>query len=203
MASFDFDRKFEYIADGASVKYGVKYGDGRIVFIKVGLGGDIPGYEKKYLRIAERLNKKYGCSVICASNPEGIKDQTELDRRAIADVARELRSDLSDLCFFGHSNGGVKGLILTASGITFRRMLLVNMPLMINMFKTKKMISDIPDTYINLVYGEKDPSVPYIPFFDGRFDNLDVKVVEGADHNFFGMLDEFVALAEMLFDKEC
>ena len=67
MTSFDFDRKFGYTLDGVSVEYGVKYGDGRIVFVKVGLGGDIPGYEGKYLRIAEHLRAKYGCSVICAS----------------------------------------------------------------------------------------------------------------------------------------
>ena len=200
MTSFDFDRKFEYIADGASVKYGVKYGDGRIVFIKVGLGGDIPGYEGKYLVMAERLRVKYGCSVICASNPEGIKEQTELDGRAIDDVARELRSESPELYLFGHSNGGIKGLYLTASGINFRRMVLVNMPLMINMFKTKKMISDIPNTHVAMIYGEKDPSVLYIPFFEGKFENLDVRVVEGADHNFLGMPDKFVTLADGLFD---
>ena len=200
MACTDFDRKFEYTVDGVSVRYGVKYGDNRIVFVKVGLGGDIPGYEGKYLVMAEHLRAKYGCSVICASNPEGIKEQTDLDRRAIADVARELRSESPELYFFGHSNGGIKGLYLTLAGINFKRMVLVNMPLMINMFKTKRMISDIPDTHVAMIYGEKDPSVPYIPFFEGKFENLDVRVVECADHNFLGMLDKFVTLADGLFD---
>ena len=190
MTSFDFDRKFEYIADGASVKYGVKYGDGRIVFIKVGLGGDIPGYEGKYLVMAERLRAKYGCSVICSSNPEGIKEQTELDGRAIADVARELRSESPELYLFGHSNGGIKGLYLTASGINFRRMVLVNMPLDEKLDNVLTQLRAIPETKIVAIFAEKVHSCESVSLLK----NVDVIKTRDAYHSCKIAIDKFKEL---------
>ena len=195
----DFDKIVEYGFDENAVRYGIVYGGNRIVFIKAGLGGGIPGYEGKYLRIADRLNEKYGCTVICASNPQEIKDQSVIDKFAVDELVKEISQDSPEFYFFGHSNGGIKGLELTRSGVNFKRMMLVNMPLMINMFKTKDMISEIPDTRVTLVYGSLDPSVPYIPFFDGKLENVSVTVFSGADHNFSGYLEEFIALADGLF----
>ena len=197
----NFDRVINYGYDGFSVSYGVKLGDGKIVFVKAGLGGDILGYEGKYLRIAERLNERYGCTVICASNPAEPKEQTAIDKHAIERLKEELGRSSYKLFFFGHSNGGIKGLELALCGVSFERMVLVNMPLMINMFKTKAAISRICDTGVHLIYGALDPSVPYIPFFDGKLANVRATVFDGADHNFTGFLDEFIALADYLFDS--
>ena len=195
----DFDKIIDYGFDENAVRYGIKYGGDRVVFIKAGLGGGIPGYEGKYLRIADRLNEKYGCTVICASNPQQIPDQTVIDKFAIDELVKEMQMDSPELYFLGHSNGGIKGLELTRIGLSFKKMMLINMPLMINMFKTKAMISAIPDTSVILIYGELDPSVPYIPFFDGKIDNVSARVFAGADHNFCGLLDEFISLADGLF----
>ena len=194
-----FDKIIDYGFDENTVRYGIKYGDDRVVFIKAGLGGGIPGYEGKYLKIAARLNEKYGCTVICASNPQQISDQTVIDKFAIDELSREMEIGSPELYFFGHSNGGIKGLELTRIGLSFKKMMLVNMPLMINMFKTKAMISSIPNTSVSLIYGELDPSIPYIPFFDGKLDNVSATVFSGADHNFTGFLDEFIALSDCLF----
>jgi hypothetical protein len=195
-----FDKVINYGFDGGAVTYGVKLGGSKTVFIKAGLGGDIPGYEGKYLRIAQRLNERYGCTVICASNPIEMKDQSAIDKDAIDRVSEELGAAERELYFFGHSNGGVKGLELCSLGVTFKRMMLVNMPLMINMFKTKAMISKIQDTGVYMIYGSLDPSVPYIPFFDGKLQNIRASVISGADHNFTGFLFEFIELADALFD---
>ena len=193
-----FDKEIDYGYDSVAVRYGIKYGNEKLVFVKAGLGGGIPGYCEKYLKIAERLNGKYGCTVICASNPTEIRDQTAIDKFAIDEAVRELGVSSYETYFFGHSNGGVKGLELARAGISFKKMILVNMPLMINMFKTKDMISKIPNTMVTLVYGSLDPSVPYIPFFDGKFQNVSVTVFSGTDHNFSGILSEFIALADGL-----
>ena len=50
------------------IEYGIIHGNNTIVFIKVGLKGSIYGYKNKYLRIAKKLNKEHGCTVIVASN---------------------------------------------------------------------------------------------------------------------------------------
>ena len=70
---------------------------------------------------------------------------------------------------------------------------------MINFHKTKRHILGVPKTSILAVYGEYDPSFKYVPFIKNKFDNLEVITVQKADHIFKGMLDEFIALSELLF----
>ena len=170
----------------------------RVVFIKAGLGGGHYGCEQKYLRIAHRLRDKYGYSVIVGSNPNDGNSHTMIDKAMLDGFVDAEKITLPRFSFFGHSNGGIKGLELAASGICFDRMVLVNTPLMINYHKTKRMIGQIPNTQITMVYGEYDPSFDYIPFFDGKFNNVSVLKIPGADHNFSDMLDDFIALADML-----
>ena len=184
-----------------STNYGVVFGNNKIVFIKAGLGGDHFGYENKYLIMAHRLHDKFGCSVIVASNPNDGKSHVEKDRLIIEQYISTNTIIEPEFFFFGHSNGGIKGLELSYSGIAFTKMILTNMPLMINFHKTKQYILGIPKTDVLLIYGEKDPSFTYVPFIKGKFDNAEVAVVPDADHNFKGMLDEFVGYGEKLFIK--
>lgn len=179
------------------MEYAYVRGDQRIVFIKVGLGGDCYGGENKYLRMACMLHKQCGCSVIVASNPSEGKSHVEADRQAIAQFVAAQGINAPKLYLFGNSNGCVKGLAL-ASECVFVRMVLVNMPLMINFHKTKRYIAVLPQTEIVAVYGERDPSAPYVPFLEGKFANLRVHTVAGADHNFNGMIQEFIDLASLL-----
>ena len=197
-----FDKEIDYGYDSVAVRYGIKYGNEKLVFVKAGLGGGIPGYCEKYLKIAERLNGKYGCTVICASNPTEIRDQTAIDKFAIDEAVRELGVSSYETYFFGHSNGGVKGLELARAGQSFKRMMLVNMPLMINMFTVKDIIKAIPETSVSMIYGELDPSLFYTAFFDRIRDNVKVSVIAGADHNFTGYLEEFIQLADRLFPDQ-
>lgn len=180
--------------------YGFLRGNARIIFVKAGLGSDHLGYENKYLKMAHRLRDKYGCSVIVAANPYDDMSHLEEDRAAILGYIAEQSFDGAELMLFGHSNGGIKGLALAYSGINFGKMMLVNMPLMINFHKTKRYISAIPDTDILMVYGERDPSYSYVGFIKGKFANLKVMEIEGADHTFEGRTQEFISLPELLFD---
>lgn len=182
------------------MEYAYVRGDQRIVFIKVGLGGDCFGEEHKYLRMSCMLHKQCGCSVIVASNPIEGKSHVDADAQAIAQFTADHGISNPELYLFGNSNGCVKGLAL-ASKAEFVRMVLVNMPLMIDFHKTKRYIAAVPQTEIVAVYGDLDPSVSYIPFLEGRFANLRVRIVAGADHNFRGMTQEFTELSRELIQE--
>ena len=192
---FDYISKIEHESD--VVEYGCVVGNNKIVYIKAGMGGNYLGYENKYLKIARKLNEKHGCSVLCVSNPTPLPisvDQTILDA-----FIKDNDINNPEMFFFGHSNGCVKGLELGTSGITFTRMLLVNMPLMLNFHKTARWINAMPETDIVTVYGETDPSYQYIPFLKNRnFGNVEIVEVAGADHNFKGMMEQFIELSGKL-----
>ena len=191
---------YDYINQIGNLTYGVIKGGERILFIKVGLGSDHLGYENKYLKMAVGLRESYGISVIVASNPYDNQSHIEEDRSAISQYIAEAGFGVTELLFFGHSNGGIKGLALTEEGVAFSKMLLVNMPLMINFHKTKRYISGIPATCIFAVYGEQDPSFPYTPFIENKFDNLKVIKIPRANHTFEGMLEDFIALPRLLLE---
>ena len=193
------DVSFAHTLQVDGVEYGMITGDGRLVLIKVGLGGNCYGYENRYLHMAAYLRDRYGCSVIVASNPHDGRSHVQADLQAIAQLALQCGIKPSRLLFFGHSNGGVKGLALAESGVCFEKMMLVNLPLMIDLHKTKRALSAMPKTDVMAVYGERDPSYPYVPFVNGKFCNLHVQLVAGADHNFQGQTKEFIHLSDWLF----
>ena len=193
MMNFDTTLQIE------NIDYGFVKGSRKIVFIKVGLGGSCSGYENKYLTMAQSLRAKYGCSVIVASNPHDKKDHSPIDKQAIERYILENGITAPALFFLGHSNGGIKGLTLTKAGVAFEKMILINMPLMINFHKTKDCLSSIPQTEIVAVYGELDPSCRYASLLRERFKNLTVLTIPKADHNFAGMLLEFIGLSDLLF----
>lgn len=190
---------FDYqIKNDCNIENGCIVGNNKIVFIQPGLGGSYLGYENKYLQIASHLNKKFGCSVISVSNPIDCKTTLGIDKQIIANFISENNIQNPEFYFFGHSNGGIKGLELASSCFSFKRMILINMPLMINFHKSKAYITSIPDTDILMVYGEKDPSFSYISFLKDKFDNVKFLTIPLADHHFKGMLQEFIDLSELL-----
>ena len=197
-----FDQTYNFIYEGNKVEYGCVLGSNTIVYIKAGRGGSYHGYEDKYLKIAHRLHDQYGgCSVICVSNPVPLPvsvDQTILDT-----FVQEHGFDHPELFFFGNSNGCVKGLEIAANGVEFKRMVLVNMPLMLNFHKTVHWMKLIPTTEIVTVYGEKDPSYSYVPFLEcQKLSNVEIVKIQGADHNFRGMMGEFLKLSDMLLKSQ-
>ena len=182
----------------SGIDVGVIKGNGSIVFIKVGLGGDCRGFEEKYLRMAHRLHTRSGCSVLVASNPHDGQSHVTADRAIIEGYIEQNGINSPRLLVFGHSNGGVKALELCATGLPTARMVLVNMPLMINFHKTKRYLSLLESTKIAFVYGQLDPSFAYVPFLKNRYEHVTVSTVPGADHNFKDMTDAFVELCDAL-----
>ena len=193
---------FDYTQHHGGVSYGFIRGKDKVVLIKSGLGGSCLGYKNKYLRMAHRLKSKHGCGVIVSSNPNDGEIHADTDRNILEQFIYESGIEPHEVYFFGNSNGCIKGLELASMGVKFKRMILVNMPLMINLHKIKRCISAIPDTHVITVYGEYDPSYKYTPFINGKFDNSELLSVPMADHNFEGHINEFTALCDMLIGTD-
>ena len=64
---------------------------------------------------------------------------------------------------------------------------------MLNFHKT---INAIKDKNILFVFGERDPSVSYIPFLKRYTENI--MIIEGADHKFKGQTEELIKLCELI-----
>lgn len=181
--------------DGLQIGYGLIHGNDRIVIIKAGAGGSYTGFEEKYLRIAHRLREAHGCTVLCLSNYAN----DSFERGDVA-VIRELIAEMGgevELYYVGNSNGSTQGLLTATKYFAFRRMVLVNMPLMLNFHRIKEALTRA-DTEIRFVYGEGDPSISYVPFLrnasskEGNLARAEIVTVGGADHNFAGMTDAFI-----------
>ena len=189
--------KTAVIEGGLKIGYGLIHGNSRIVIIKAGAGGNYIGSEEKYLKMARLLHDTYGCTVLCLSNYAS----DSFERGDVA-VIRELIAGMGgevELYYIGNSNGSTQGLLTAAKYFDFRRMVLVNMPLMLNFHRIKEALTRA-DTENRFVYGEKDPSISYVPFLrnasakEGSLARTEIVTVDGADHNFAGMTDRFIEL---------
>ena len=183
---------------GSEINYGIVFGGNKIVFIKSGLGGSERGYEDKYVKMARMLNSSYGCTVIAASNPQGVIDSTDTDAELIRLVAQARGLSEYTVTLFGVSDGGAKVITMADSIPGVKKLICVNMPLMLNFQRKLKQLKAIPEIEKVFVYGTRDPSYTYLVFLDNEaLPNLSVVEIEGADHQFKGMLDEFTELAEL------
>ena len=195
----NFDELYRIGPENDCIEYGCIVGSNRIVYIKVGMGGSYIGYEEKYLKMARRLNDNYGCSVICVSNPLPHGRSVALDQVIIQDLVKRYNIQNPEMFFFGNSNGCVKGIEMAESGTQFTKMVLVNMPLMEDFHKNVERMKAIPETKIRAVYGEKDPSWKYLPFLElSNLKNVEIVKIPRADHNFKGMTERFIELADWL-----
>ena len=182
---------FDEVIQKEEIEYGIVRGNENIVFIKAGAGGNFRGYGDKYLKMAMALHERDGATVICASNPSD-----ELCFRHDETVLREVINEQTKtpvLRFIGVSRGAYLGVLYHSECFPFEKLLLVNMPLMINFHKAMKHLKGKNATF---VFGSKDPSASYVPFLKRYCDA--VVMMEGADHNFSGMIEEFVELVKQI-----
>lgn len=201
MCENDSTIKFDVTNDEAKIPYAYIKGNETVVIIKAGKGGDYLGYENKYLQIAHNLNEKHGYTVVCISNPmEAPLDFSDVD--IISKISEEMNIRTPKFHLMGTSDGAIKGLELLSKSVQIKSLLLVNMPLMINYVKNLKHITSHPDAKVTFVFGNKDPSFNYLPFLASRkIPNVNIVTVEGADHNFTGMLRDYIKIATDFFDN--
>lgn len=186
---------FDNVVEKSKIEYGIINGSSKLLFIKVGNGGSICGDENKYLRISQKIHGKYGCSVLVAGNPVeiNIKDSIARDIEFI----EESFPHVCEISAFGHSNGGQMLVSYAYTCPMIKDVLAVNVPLMINLHKTKEGIKNFCGNKMHMVYGEKDPSFRYIEILNSSLSpKFSYSTVKNADHMFENMTDEFIALPE-------
>ena len=196
MQELKFDKemhsKFE---DIAIIEYGIEEGNNIIVFIKAGQNGSLYGYQNKYIKMAKRLNKKYGCSVICSSNPFDGNNPLDNAMEVIEDYAK--RFDDFKIYYLGYSNGALIGAWFGIKYPKIKRMALVNGPLMYNLYKTKEGTLSFKGESINFIYGEYDQSIGYVELLKSiENDKIKVFIEEGQDHHFSKSEEDFQKIPE-------
>ena len=181
------------------IDYGIVYGNEKIVFIKTGADGNIRGYQDKYPKMAHRVHQRWGATVICASNPDAEYAAQEVaDKAMIAKVAADCGFADYEIYFVGTSDGGYQNLRLAQQMPQARKILGINTSLIDadDLAAHLKKLSYVEKV---LVYGTKDEAFQCIPALQAAgCENLEIITVEGANHKFMGMVDEFIALIDFL-----
>ena len=185
--------------NGEIIEYGIVYGNEKIVFIKAGYLGNIQGYEDKYLKIAHRLHNRLGATVICASNPDADYDaQVAADKVMIEQVAAEAGFSEYQVYLLGTSDGGYQNLLMAQAVPQTVKFLGIN-PSQISFSDLTKRLQSLAHVKKHLVYGTKDELYQYVPSLQAlECANLEILTVEGADHEFTGRVEEFIALTDLI-----
>ena len=187
--------------DGEKVEYEIIFGNKNIEFIKAGAGGSVRGYENKYLKMARRVHERIGATVICASNPD--VPHEELDEAEIRWVIAE--KGLSDFEFslIGISDGAYHNLSLAKRFPETTKWMGINTSY-IELPELEERLNALPCVSKFLIYGTRDDDIDEVVPALRKLENnkLTIKLVEGADHRFTGMLDEFIALIDCFDNKE-
>lgn len=193
-----YDEIIKKRIDGETINYGIVKGNENVVFIKVGADGNIKGYKNKYLKMAHRVHEKIGATVICASNPYTETKQISSDKDLILEIISELERSYYKLYFFGTSDGAYHNLLLAKEFLETEKIVAVNSSF-IDFFDFKDKLLGLSHINKTLIFGTEDDLYDYVPSLkEFKCDNLDVITVDGADHNFSGMLEEFVGLIDLL-----
>ena len=192
----DFDEIIDLPFAGDTIQYGIVNGSNTIVFIKAGANGSMYGYEKKYLQIARNINKSHGYTVICSSNPD-YNRENPLNQaiELIANYAESHNFEDYDILYMGHSDGAALAARYGYLYPKITRMLLINPPIFFNWHKLKDGMKQFSGDKAVFIYGDLDPSYKYIKML-ALIGNEKVtwKIIQGADHHFKGMLEEFMDL---------
>lgn len=181
--------------DIAIIEYGIIKGNSTIVFIKAGQDGSIYGYENKYLTIAKKLNEKYGYTVISSSNPFDGNNPLDHDMNVVKEYCVNNNIEDYKVYYMGQSNGARIGISWGYQHPEIKKLLLINSPIFINWHILKNGIIESNNQEMILVYGDRDNSYRYVELIEPLLtENKKLVIVNGADHNFVNMLDEFIDL---------
>lgn len=199
MPEFNYDKTVDKTVAGEKLHYGILYGNEKLVFIKTGVGGRIRGRQGKYLKIAHRIRQRLGATVICASNPDvSYSAQVTADKAMISKVSAEQGFADYEMYLFGTSDGGYQNLLLAQSIPQTVKILCIN-PSLIGVDDLVEKLQKTPQVDKVLVFGTEDEAFDCVPRLQSAVcENLEILTVEGADHEFTGMVDEMIALSDLL-----
>lgn len=195
-----YEKILEKSVEFEKIEYGILFGNEKIVFIKVGAGGNIQGYQDKYLKMAHRVHERIGATVVCASNPY-ISESAHIkaDKALIKKVITDRGLDNYELYFVGTSDGGEHSLKLSEQfqkTVTFLG-LNSSWSNIEDFIERTKSMSHVKKTF---VYGAMDDDfddiVPRLKALE--CDNLEIVILDGVDHYFTGKVDDFIALIDLI-----
>lgn len=198
MPQLSYEKTIRKTISGEEIEYGIIYGNEKIVFIKVGADGSIRGYQDKYLKMAYRVHDRLGAMVICASNPYIERGHIEADQEMISEVATDCGFSDYEVYFVGTSDGGYHNLLLAQQVPQSVKLLGINASLVDEDGFVEK-LEKIPNVKKLLVYGTEDDDYDFVPELQAlECKNLEIITVEGADHEFTDMVNEFIALIALI-----
>ena len=191
---FDIKKKINFL-DFDEIEYGIVKGNGTILFVKAGQDGSIYGYKNKYLNMAKNINKKYGISVICSSNPYIGLNPLNHDLKVVDEYARNEKFNDYKIYYMGTSNCAFIGCYFGMKYQQIKRILFINMPLDITTIK--KLKNKIPKFFgekLTFVYGTLDESYLMIDEIkEFQNDKIQFEFYSDQDHYFLKnnfLLDE-------------
>ena len=195
---WDIEDDEEGELSGEKFNYHFVFGNEKIVLIKAGAGGSERGYRDKYIKMAERVHKRTGATVITASNPIDPPFDSP-DAEKIRWVASRMRFEHFELCLVGVSDGAYLNLDLAKQFPETRKWIGINTSF-ISISDLEAHLNSLPNISKLMIYGTMDED------FDGvvptlskmSCDNFVIKFIEGADHSFTNMLDEFISIADYI-----
>ena len=196
--TWDYEDDEEGEFSGEKFNYHFVIGNEKIVFIKAGAGGSERGYEDKYIKLAERINERTRATVITASNPiDPICDAP--DAQEILWVVNRMNFEHFELCFVGVSDGAYLNLELAKQFAETRKWIGINTSFT-SVNELGARLNALPNVTKLMIYGTKDDDfdevVPELSKMS--YDNFAMEFIEGADHSFTNMLEEFIALADYI-----
>jgi alpha/beta superfamily hydrolase len=98
----------------------------------------------------------------------------------------------------GTSDGGYQNLLLCRQVTQARKILGINASL-IDADDLVVQLQKLPRIKKILVYGTEDDDFACVPVLQAlTCENLEIITVEGADHEFTGMVNEFIALIDLI-----
>lgn len=177
------------------VEYEIIFGNETIVFLKTGAYGTVFGQENKYFYMAQDIHQRSGATVICASNPD--VSHEEIDEQEIRRVIKEMGISHFTLHFIGVSDGAYHNLSLAKRFPQTVKMVGINSSYITVLGLQEKLLA-LPNVCKVMIYGTKDDDFDEIvpALHEMTCDNLTIQYVEGADHRFTGMVEEFIGLAD-------
>jgi glycosyltransferase involved in cell wall biosynthesis len=200
MANLKYDEVLIKKIGYKKIKYGILYGNEKIIFIKVGTDGNVRGCQDKYIKMAHRVHDRIGATVICASNPYITEDtHIKADKLLINKVISEQNFENYEMYFVGNSDGGYHSLLLAQQFSQTSKYLGINSSHK-GIEDFAEIIKSLPQIEKYLVYGRNDED------FDKDFptinalvcDKLEIILLDGVDHDFTGRVDDFIALIDLI-----
>ena len=179
------------------IEYEIIFGGEKLVFLKGGADANLQGAENRYLKMARRIHKRLGATVICASNPD--TPHEEFDEAQIRRVIAEKNMSEFEISLIGVSDGAYLTLSLAKQFPEAVKWVGINTSYP-TIPKLKERLLSLSGLSKILIYGTDDIDLKeVIPAIRGlTTENLVLKLFDGADHGFTGMDEEFISLADCL-----